>query len=131
MAETRWQQLSKSERKTLLKKFFFDVLFSHPNLPAFMTDQDWSDLYKETQGDIIKSHPSEKNTVVVFVETFAYTYWVEGSDKFHILMKFLLDTLTKAKVGEFDVFQSSSEQNLFIWFTFNMPAVYDWMAQQV
>lgn len=134
MAETRWQQLSQIERKTLLKKVFFDVLFNQPNLPAFMTDQDWSDLIQNTIIDFIfyRQPPNRQFSAVLDLEVFAYRYareyLVRSNDQFAVLYDYLKKHLTNVKVNHLDLFFACHMENYIMWIDFNLEAVHLWMS---
>lgn len=126
---TQWQNLNKVKRKKLLKKLFFDVLFHHENLPGFMTEEDWSDLFEFARAEIY-SYKNREYVVSLDLETFAYRYWVPESDKFWVLVNFLENNWARVKIGSFDLFQSTDMDNNVMRFYFNMEAVLFWMSQQ-
>lgn len=129
LMKIKWQHLTEDDREELLKNIFFAELFDHQQLPRFMTEQDWSDMYKEAGASCISCN--ENYAVILYFETFAHRYWIPDIDIFWILVRFLKNQLAKVKVGKLNLFQSVSSENLKMWFYFNMEAVFLWMAQHL
>ena len=127
-----WQHLlSQQEKQQLLKKLFLDVLFHLTNLPEFMTDRDWSDLVQEIKLDH-SFHPANRQySVFLNVEEFAYKHWVPGSDNYFIIYDFLKNHLANVKLGPVNLFDSCIEQNMRLWFDFNLEAVYLCIAREM
>ena len=121
---TQWQNLNKVKRKKLLKKLFFDVLFHHENLPGFMTEEDWSDLFEKSQVDVLLINKRKDYCMVLFLETFTYRYKIHDPRKYKILEDFLMGPLAHVQVQDIDLFSSCSLENDTLWFKFNLQAVF-------
>lgn len=126
----KWQNLNKVEQKQLLKDIFFNKLFDHQHLPAFMTEQDWSELFEGAKIDNIPIFSGHTYTIVLFLETFAYRYWIPDSNQFLILENFLKDSFALVRVENADLFEFCSLENSDMKFKFNMQAVFLYMFQQ-
>lgn len=125
--QTKWKSFNEKKQKQLLKDLFFSVLFDHPQLPVFMTEQDWSDMFQQAVVSHIPSSSGRIYSAVLYLDLFDSRY---ASLEFYALVDFLVGPFTYAKVLDLDLFEMSSSENNIIWFDFNMPAVFLHMSQQ-
>ncbi len=128
MMEKKWHSFSKMQQKLVLKDIFFNALFHHQLLPAFMTEQDWSDLF----GQAVVSHiPSMSGVtsyeMVLYLDIFDFRY---SDDEFDSLVDFLEGPIAHVKVHNLNLLESCTMENNIIWFNFNMPTVFFYLSQQ-
>lgn len=117
-------KFEKKEQKQFLKHSFFNVLFTQNNLPVFMTEEDWSDLFEKSQVDVLLINKRKDYCMVLFLETFTYRYKIHDPRKYKILEDFLMGPLAHVQVQDIDLFSSCSLENDTLWFKFNLQAVF-------
>lgn len=125
--ETKWLDLSSKTRRQYSKACFFDVLFHQENLPGFMTEQDWSDLYEEAEVFTTGGQPLEECEIELFLPTFSERF--ADSNRFERLLNFL-ESLLQQQVQHENFFSYYVYRHETLNFIFYPKAVFLWMSQQ-
>jgi len=125
-----WQQMNTNERKALLKKFFFTVVFTRDDCPEFMDEKDYEVMQKNV---LLYNgfYREEEFSIILDCEFFAYYHgWKHCCPKqMKIVTDFFESHIEQRSIGEeLPVLGKVAEQNMLVYIDFNPPAFFQWLA---